>query len=48
MAASVASSIDLFDHHACAVAPANEGQRAPGLVVQPVALGAPRGLESPV
>ena len=45
MAASVASSAELFDCPACAVAPANEGQRTPGLVVQLVALGVPRGIE---
>ena len=40
MAASVASSAKSFDHPALIVAPANEGQCAPGLVVQLVALGA--------
>ena len=45
MAASVPSLAESFDHPACAVTPANEGQHAPGLVVQPVALGAPHSME---
>ena len=45
MAASVASSAKSLDRPVRAIAPANEGQRAPGLVVQPVALGAPCGRE---
>ena len=47
MAATVASSIDLIERPVHAVAPVNKGQRAPGLVVQLVALGAPHGLEGP-
>ena len=46
MTASVASLAELFDCPVHAVAPTNEGQCAPGLVVQLVALGAPRGMES--
>ena len=45
MAVSVPSLAELGDHHACAVAPTNEGQHELGLVVQLVALGAPRGME---
>ena len=45
MAASIASLVELFDRPTCVVAPANEGQRAPGLVVQPVALGVPCVME---
>ena len=47
MAASISSSINLLKRPACAVAPANEEQCTPGLVVQPVTLGAPRGNEGP-
>ena len=45
MATSIASSAKSFDCPAHAVTPANEGQCAPGLAVQPVALGAPHGIE---
>ena len=45
MAASIASSAESFDRPACAITPANEGQHAPGLVVQPVALGAQHSTE---
>ena len=48
MAASVTSSIDLLEHPVRAVAPANEGQCTPGLVVQPVALGARCNIEGSV
>ena len=47
MAASVTSSIDLLEPPARAIAPANEGQCAPGLVVQPVTLGVPHDIEGP-
>ena len=47
MAASVASSIDSLEHPSCVIARANEGQCPPGLVVQPVALGAPHNMEGP-
>ena len=45
IAASVVSSTDLLECPVRTVTPANEGQCALGLVVQPVALGALRGLE---
>ena len=45
MAASIASSAKSGECPTHAIAPANEGQRAPGLVVQLVALGAPHGME---
>ena len=48
MAASVASSTELFDCPMCTVAPANEGQCILGLVVQLVALGVPHGMEGAV
>ena len=41
MKVSVTSSVDLLEHPAHTVAPANEEQCALGLVVQPVTLGAP-------
>ena len=45
MAASIISSAESGERPTCAIDPANEGQRAPGLVVQPVALEAPHGIE---
>ena len=45
MAASIASSVKSGERPARIIAPANEGQLAPGLVVQPVALGAPHSME---
>ena len=48
MAVSVASLAESFDRPARAIAPAKEGQCAPGLVVQLVALGVPLGMEGPV
>ena len=48
MAASILTSINLLEHPARVVAPANEEQRAVGLVVQPVTLGALCGNEGPV
>ena len=47
MAVSVASLAESFDHPTHAVAPANEEQCTLGLMVQPVALGAPHGMEGP-
>ena len=47
MAASVSSSINLLECPTCIVAPANEEQRAPGLVVQLVTLGVPCGNKFP-
>ena len=43
MAVSIASSAESGEQPARVVAPASEGQRAPGLIVQPVSLGEPRG-----
>ena len=47
MAASISNSINSLECHVCTVAPANEEQCAPGLVLQPVTLGAPRRNEGP-
>ena len=46
MAVNIASSAKSGEHPASTVTPANEGQRAPGLVIQPVTLRAPHGMES--
>ena len=48
MAANVASSINLLEYPAHAIALSNEEQCALGLVAQQVTLGAPRGMEGPV
>ena len=45
MAVSIASSAESGERPTRTVAPANEGQRALGLVVQTVALGALHGME---
>ena len=47
MSASVTSSIDSLEHPVHTVAPTNEEQCTPGLVVQPVALGVLCGAEGP-
>ena len=47
MVASVTSSINSLERPTHTIAPANEGRCAVGLVFQPVALGAPHGMEGP-
>ena len=47
MVASVASLTELFNCPAHTITPANEGQCAPGLEVQPVALGVPLDVAEP-
>ena len=44
MAVSIASSAKSGECPARAVAPASEGQRAPGLIIHPVSLGEPCGM----